>query len=98
MTALLLLCLILCDSPIVPLNNCKLRTCLFYFLLGQHLPILVFSPLKINCLGNTTRENESGERRVERGREIRGERERFVPTMATVGMLNTSGSLSGNYL
>lgn len=42
MTVLLLLCLILCDSPIVPLNNWKLRTCLFYFLLGQHLPILVF--------------------------------------------------------
>lgn len=42
MTALLLLCLILCDSPIVPLNNWKLRTCLFCFLLGQHLPILVF--------------------------------------------------------
>lgn len=55
--------------------------------------------LKINCLGNAARENESGERRVERGRKIRGrERERFVPTMATVGMLNTSGSLSGNYL
>lgn len=28
----------------------------------------------------------------------RGERARFVPTMATVGMLSTSGSLSGNYL
>lgn len=78
MTALLLLCLILCDSPIVPLNNWNLRTCLFYFLLGQHLPILVFfPPLKINCLGNTTRENASGERRVERGGEIRG-REREI--------------------
>lgn len=34
------------------------------------------------------------ERDREREREIEG----FVPTMATVGMLNTSGSLSGNYL
>lgn len=38
----------------------------------------------------------------ESGRERQGQRERegerFVPTMATVGMLNTSGSLSGNYL
>lgn len=95
MTAFLLLCLILCESPFVPLNNWKQRTCLFYFFTWSAIPTSFV--LKINCFGNATREDERGERRVERGCEIQG-RGRFVPTMATVGMLNTSGSLSGNYL
>lgn len=66
------------------------------FFLGQQLATS-FVP-KINCLSNTTRETERGREKGERGREIQGGRERFVPTMATVGMLNTAGSLSGNYL
>lgn len=95
MTAFLLLYLILCESPFVPLNNWKQRTCLFYFFTWSAIPTSFV--LKINCFGNATREDERGERSVERGCEIQG-RERLVHTMATVGMLNTSGSLSGNYL
>lgn len=69
---------------------------MYFFSLGQQLATS-FVP-KINCLGNTSGEKERGRERGERGRDKRGERGRFVPTMATVGMLNTSGSLSGNYL
>lgn len=73
MTAFLLLCLILCESPFVPLNNWKQRTCLFYFFTWSAIPTSFV--LKINCFGNATREDERGERRVERGCEIQGERE-----------------------
>lgn len=56
------------------------------------------SPRSIALVTQPERKREGERERGERGREIQGVRERFVPTMATVGMLNTSGSLSGNYL